>query len=107
MVDFNKIREERKAQMEQEKNKPAAPKRASWPVRVSHIIQYHLGELTTWEENFIYSQRSYVSEVQSASQDPENIDWDIVVSPKVQNKLEEIEDEYCSSICHAIRKSGV
>lgn len=110
MVDFAKIRAQNKIRTEIEKNKFAVQRSVkwSWPERVQHIISHHLQEITNWEEAFLYSQIEYISEVKSAASSPdsENINWDIVVSLRVQNKLKEIEDTYCGQICHALQQAG-
>ncbi len=64
--------------------------------RISHMLEFHLQEMTEWEVNFCYSNKEWLS------RRPENY-----LTDKTAKKLKEIEDEHCGSICHALNKTGV
>lgn len=93
MVDFAALKNRTKAQMEEAKNKPIPPTELE---RVSHIISYHLTELTDWEEGFIYNQKTWLTKA------PGNY-----LGEKPAKILKELEDKYCGSMCHAMNKAGV
>lgn len=114
MVDFAKLREENKKRaakviadaLEDAKTKS---KWSYWE-RFQHLLCHHLSEMTTWEEEFCYSSIAYISEIKSQriqSGKQEEPDWDIVISKRVKDKLKEIEDTYCTQVCHAMQNAGV
>lgn len=93
MVDFAKIRADNAAKAAEAKNKPIPPSEID---RVSHMITYHLTEITDWEEGFIYSIKTWLAKA------PMNF-----LSDKQALTLKNMEDKYCGSMCHALNKAGV
>jgi hypothetical protein len=101
MVDFAKIRADRQKEAEVQAlrlkaeaiNKGVIP---TWLDRINHLIEYHLTELDNWQEGFVYSVKEWL--VRSPDSRP---------SEKQQNKIKEIEDQYCGQVCHALQKAGI
>lgn len=110
MVDFAKIVAARRLEGERlrEEVKKQPTRIVQEPplywTRFQHLIQYHLGEMTSWEEQFCYANIEWLSKI------PEDRRQAVAVSTlsaKVQAKLEELEDTYCGSICHAMMQAGI
>lgn len=92
MVDFNKIREENKRKAEQQiKETPATiirPAVNTDLVTLRHLKDYHLGNLTEWEANFVQNNFNYLIN-----------NPDSRVSAKVKAKIGDIVAELCGSDC--------
>jgi hypothetical protein len=100
VVDFARIREERKKQIEVDSLKAQAQAvdnklSPSWKMRVQHLIEYHLTSMNDWQEGFVYSVRSWLS------------DDSKIPSEKQQAKIKEMEDEFCTQFCHQMMKNGI
>jgi hypothetical protein len=100
VVDFARIREERKKQIEVDSLKAQAQAvdnklSPSWKMRVQHLIEYHLTSMNDWQEGFVYSVRSWLS------------DDSKIPSEKQRIKIKEMEDEFCTQFCHQMMKNGI
>jgi len=73
---------------------PAPPIEATELSRVQHIISEHLTELTSWEEDFIYSQLIWLKKVEGNR-----------LSAKVLNHIKLMEERYCHSKCPILNRS--
>lgn len=109
MVDFNKIREERRRQAEEiKKNSPATIIRQQKPdylMRINHLIEYHLGVMTEWETNFVYNTKEFIINVPEVKTRPEILEH--ILTEKVKSKIAELEAQFCTAVCHGLMKANI
>lgn len=98
VVDFAKFREQNKARLAADKDKPMriAPKQPTFYDRLQHLVNHHTGEMTEWEVNFCWNNINFLSN-----------DHDKYLSGRVQEKVKELEDMYCGTMCHALNDAGI
>lgn len=108
MVDFAKLREDNRRRIEAEKNKPTVitPKKPNYLMRINHLIEYHLGEMTGWEEQFCYSNKEFMVNTKAVKEDkPEDLEH--ILTEKVKSKIAELENSFCTSVCHGLMKANI
>jgi hypothetical protein len=104
MVDFNKILAERKAagaKLLEEAKKDNTPiavvkKKPEIIDRLRHLINEHGEEMTAWEQNFCQDQFAW-----------HKLNPGRGVSNRVLEKITEIEDALCGTMCHALNRAEI
>ncbi len=78
------------------------PKVPSYLSKINHLLANHLAELSSWEEDFLYETLTYLKTVEEEKQHE-----DFVLSGPVKAKINEIQSQYCTQMCHALDQAGV
>jgi len=107
-IDFAKIREQNRLKANQPLQTKIKEKEPDWLDRINHLINHHLSELNSWEEEFVYNQKTYLIQCRSDAEcKNRKVDFERVLSQRVKTRIEEIEKVLCTSICHALNKAKI